>query len=235
MTRPADLGLLFLHALPLDGRMWNDQRWILPEHSYTPTLYRHGNSVTQWAVRCLKDMPHSRFVVVGCSVGGSCALEILRLAPERVAATVLIGTKARHDPDPAGAAAIRRVVKTQGVAAAWQTYWRPLFSNDKSTQAVETAEHIALEQSADDLIRGLTAFHNRPSREDVVAQTQSPTHVVTGDCDDLPGLGYARHLAAMNRGAHLHVIKGCGHYTPLMRPGETGALISNVVNAAMHD
>jgi pimeloyl-ACP methyl ester carboxylesterase len=40
-----------------------------------------------------------RLIVVGCSVGGSCALELAVAAPDRIAALVLIGTKAERRPD----------------------------------------------------------------------------------------------------------------------------------------
>ncbi len=101
MTPQSDIALLLLHALPLDGRMWEHQRGIKPELTYAPNLYPFGDSLGDWASGCLDLVKQQQIVVVGCSVGGSCALEILNRAPERIAATILIGTKARHDPDPA--------------------------------------------------------------------------------------------------------------------------------------
>ena len=98
MTDDAAIGLLFLHALPLDGRMWTGQVAAFPTPSYAPTLYRHGGTMRDWAVAALDLVREERIIVVGCSVGGSVALEVARLAPERVAALVLVGTNARHLP-----------------------------------------------------------------------------------------------------------------------------------------
>ena len=101
MRQSPTLGLLLLHALPLDGSMWAGQMDLLPESTYAPTLYGFGNTVEAWANEVLQLATNDRLIVVGCSVGGSCALEVAVTAPERVAALVLIGTKAKHDPDPA--------------------------------------------------------------------------------------------------------------------------------------
>jgi len=90
MTNREKLELLFLHALPLDGSMWAGQKQLLPGSTYTPTLYPFGDSIEAWAAAALKVAKGDRLVVVGCSVGGSCALELAVAAPERVAALVLI-------------------------------------------------------------------------------------------------------------------------------------------------
>jgi len=68
--------LLFLHALPLDGSMWAAQKQLLPGLTYTPTLYPFGDSIEAWAAAALSMAKGDRLVVVGCSVGGSCALEL---------------------------------------------------------------------------------------------------------------------------------------------------------------
>ncbi|OJF92878.1 hypothetical protein [Pararhizobium antarcticum] len=64
------LGLLLLHALPLDGSMWAAQRNLLPGATSAPTLYGFGSSVEDWAAKALETTNAERLIVVGCSVGG---------------------------------------------------------------------------------------------------------------------------------------------------------------------
>ncbi|MGR9431330.1 alpha/beta fold hydrolase [Rhizobium leguminosarum] len=64
---------------------------LLPGATYAPTLYSFGDRIESWAEKALALTTAKRLVVVGCSVGGSCALEVAALAPDRVAALVLIG------------------------------------------------------------------------------------------------------------------------------------------------
>jgi pimeloyl-ACP methyl ester carboxylesterase len=86
MTQAKKLELLLLHALPLDGSMWSAQNQLLPGSTYAPTLYPFGDSIEAWAAAALNIAKGDRLVVVGCSVGGSCALEVAAIAPDRVAA-----------------------------------------------------------------------------------------------------------------------------------------------------
>jgi len=232
MKTPNDLGLLLLHALPFDRRMWKNQLQIMPEHTVAPNLYDFGGDIEQWAAKSLGLISQDRFVVVGCSVGGSCALEVTKLAPNRVAAAILIGTKARCDPDPISHSEACRAVLDQGVAGAWERYWKPLFKNDDTSGIALRAKEIALDQSAEHLINGLDAFYTRNNREHVVMESAIPIHVVTGDCDELPGLSYSRRLARLSNNARLHAIEDCGHYVPMMQSMALNNLIYDVVKDA---
>jgi pimeloyl-ACP methyl ester carboxylesterase len=144
MTTREKLELLFLHALPLDGSMWAGQKQLLPGSTYTPTLYPFGDSIEAWAAAALKVAKGDRLVVVGCSVGGSCALELAVAAPERVAALVLIGTKAVHRPDPALHASALEMLQEKGLEEAWKVFWAPLFSRSAKSRVVSDAKRIML-------------------------------------------------------------------------------------------
>ena len=93
--------LVLLHALPLDGTMWTGATEFPVDATIAPTLYPLGASLEEWAAGVLDLAGPDPFVVVGNSVGGSCAIEVARLAPERVAAMVLVGAKAGVRPEPA--------------------------------------------------------------------------------------------------------------------------------------
>jgi pimeloyl-ACP methyl ester carboxylesterase len=120
------LGLLLLDALPLDGSMWDRQINWLPGSTYAPTLYSLGDGVEEWAASALKQVNEERIVVVGCSVGGSCALEVAAIASDRVAALVLIGTKAGHRPDPILHLSALETMQKEGLERAWDAFWAPL-------------------------------------------------------------------------------------------------------------
>lgn len=92
--------LVLLHALPFDGRMWADQRDLLPGSTIAPDLYGLGESIEEWAPAIVDRTDGEELIVVGASMGGSCALEVAALAPDRVAAVVLGGAKAGHRPEP---------------------------------------------------------------------------------------------------------------------------------------
>jgi pimeloyl-ACP methyl ester carboxylesterase len=180
--------LLLLHALPLDGSMWTAQAELLPGATYAPALYPLGDRIETWATEALKLTKGNCLIVVGCSIGGSCALEIAAIAQDRIAALVLIGTKANHRPDPAFHASALETLGKDGLETAWQTFWEPLFFKQAAPRVVSDAKSIALRQSSEDVARGITVFHTRPSRDQVLAIFPHPVLVVTGSDDIAPGL-----------------------------------------------
>jgi pimeloyl-ACP methyl ester carboxylesterase len=229
MPNNSNLGLLLLHALPFNQEMWSDQMTLLPQQTYAPDLYKYGGSIQNWAAKSLALVQTKKLIVVGCSVGGSCALEVAFMAHERVAALVLIGTKARHDPNPNFYAKSVNLLKNLGVESAWKEYWEPLFSDVEDKKVEATAKGIALRQSPEHLINGLSAFHTRPSREKFVADCNIPTHVITGEYDELPGLDYCRDLASSTKSSTLHVIEESGHYVPMTQPDAFNEILSEII------
>jgi len=221
-------GLLFLHALPLTGGMWSRQLDIFPHPAYAPTLYGHGDSMRDWATAALSLVKEERIVVIGCSVGGSCALEVASLAPARVAALVLIGTNARHRPNPDLHARALRLLADEGVESAWDTFWHPLFADGNDLARAE-GRRLAAGLRAEEIARGVTVFHTRPDLEHVLAEFAGPVVFVSGDADVAPGPQSSARQAGLARDGSLHVIPDCGHYVPLERPDVVNSIVRDVV------
>lgn len=225
-----NLELLLLHALPLDGSMWASQLDLLPGATYAPTLYKFGERVEDWAANALRLPEGNQIIVVGCSVGGSCALEVAALAPERVAGLVLIGTKAARRLDPASKAKDIDALQRRGLEAAWKEWWEPAFSTKTSSAIIAEAKNILMRQSLDDVTRGVQAFHTRQSRDDVLSTFPGPVHVVTGAADVLPGLATSSKQAELAQNGCLHVIPECGHYVPMERPEALNSIVRQLID-----
>lgn len=229
MTKRGKPELLLLHALPLDGSMWSAQMELLPGRTYAPTLYPLGDRIETWAAEVLRLVKGDRLIVVGCSVGGSCALEVAAAVPDRVAALVLIGTKAQHRPDAALHASVLDTLEGQGLEEAWRLFWAPLLSDTVSIHAIREARRIALSQSPHEVARGVSVFHSRPSRDQVLSTFPGPVIVVTGEDDNLPGLKKSAAQADSARNGSLYVVPGCGHYVPLERPEIFNSIMRDVI------
>ena len=226
--------LLFLHALPLDGSMWANQTSLVQGPMIAPKLYALGNSLEEWAARVLQVTTSDRLIVVGCSVGGSCALEVAIAAPERVAALVLIGTKAAHRPNPEFCASALNLLEKDGVDAAWKTYWAHLFSKSTDPAVVDSARHIALQQLPTDIANGVAVFHSRPSRDQFLENWPKPVVVVTGEDDVVPGIATSTAMAGSASHGRLHIIPSCGHYVPVEQPNALNAILNEVIDGLTH-
>ena len=79
--------VVFLHAFPLDERMWEQGG---------PRLYGLGRTMDEWADAVLESHP-GRLILVGASMGGYAALAAARRAPERLAGLLLVGSRPEAD------------------------------------------------------------------------------------------------------------------------------------------
>ncbi len=222
--------IIFLHALPFDGRMWSAETDLLNGRVLAPSLYALGDSVEAWAAAVLQLAGPEPCVVVGSSVGGSCALEIARAAPEQVAGIVLIGAKAGVRPDPTMRDAAIRLLETRGIEAAWAKYWAPLFGRNASHAVVAAARDLALSQDVGDLVRGVRAFHDRRDLTDWVAHWRRPLVVISGAEDLSPPPSTAACLG-VGPARRLHLVDDCGHYVSLERPEIFRSLLTSILGS----
>jgi pimeloyl-ACP methyl ester carboxylesterase len=206
--------LMLLHALPLDGTMWVNEMQLLPERTIAPTLYEFGESIEDWARAVLDLASEGPLVVVGNSVGGSCALEVARQAPDRVVAIVLIGAKAGVRPEPLLRDEAVRTLQGKGMAEAWPRYWAGLFGANADPEVVQGARRLACSLDVHDVVRGVKAFHNRPDLTDFTRRWPKPLVVVSGDQDGMPS-----HAAAADTAScpldEVHLVENAGHYVSL--------------------
>ena len=221
------LNVVLLHPLPLDGSIWPRALWDLADAVVAPTLYSVGGSLTDWAAAALELTNAADLVVVGNSVGGSCALELANLAPTRVRAVVLVGAKAGVRRDPVFRDETVRVLREDGVAMAWDRYWAPLFAPDADPAIVARARSIALGIDVEDHVNGVCAFHDRHDRSALLAELDIPVTVVRGQHDGIPK--DPEQLAAALRHGRFVEVSGSGHFVPLEQPDQLVSIVDEAV------
>ncbi len=174
--------LIFLHGIPLDGRMWDEQRVAFPGSIVVPSLYPLGDSLPHWANSVLELTDSDDLVLVGSSCGGSCALEMARARPDRITALILVGSKAAHHPDPVLRDGYIRALRKGGIASLWTDLGGQYFGPRSPAASVARGLALALEQHTDDLVKGTEAFHSRPDASDVVQNWKKPFAKTTASC-----------------------------------------------------
>jgi pimeloyl-ACP methyl ester carboxylesterase len=219
--------LVLLHALPFDSRMWDSNLDEIVEDLVTPSLYTLGNSIEEWAVAVLDQCGNDELILVGSSVGGSCAIEMARASPDQVRGMILVGAKAGVRPDPVMRDAAVRVLECEGLEAGWLTYWQPLFGRNTDHAVVQSAHNIAVNQNVSDVVQGVRAFHNRRDHTQFVSNWTRPLFVISGDQDRTPTPWEA---AASARGLHREFrLIDCGHYVTLEQPDRFRTILTRAV------
>jgi pimeloyl-ACP methyl ester carboxylesterase len=219
--------VLLLHALPLDGRMWEPQLPVLGQHDVvTPKLYGLGSSMDACAGAIL-DLVDGPFALVGASMGGYCALAIVRTAPERVERLVLEGSRVDADtPERRAARADTiRLVREHGVEGLWEDMRPKLFPEDAPVEVVDSARAIALEQDPDGIVAAVEAIRDRPDSTALVVSLDVRLTVAVGGRDPFFSVEEARATAESAPLGRLHVFEGAGHLPSMQRPKEFNRLL----------
>ena len=222
-TRPR---VLLLHAFPLDCRMWAETKGALEEAGYAvsaPDLPgpEAESSLGAWAERVLH-AGEERVVPVGVSMGGYLAFELWRRVPGRVAALVLVNTRAGEETPESrrGRDETIQLLHDEGVPALWERLESVLFAPGAPPELVGRAREIALEQGAERLAAAVAAIRDRPDSTVLLAEIDAPALVVVGDEDSLIPPAESEALAERLPNARLRRIAGAGHLSPFEQPAE---------------
>jgi pimeloyl-[acyl-carrier protein] methyl ester esterase len=219
--------VVLLHAFPLDERMWEG---LELEDSVAPRLYGRGNSIEDWARRLLDEL-EGDLVVVGASMGGYCALELLRQAPQRVRALGLIGSRAEADSPErrVGRDMTIRHIEQDGVEAMWDELRPRLFSEFADAGVVERAHSLALDHTPEELTAAVEAMRDRRDSSQTARSFFGPALVAAGGSDAFFTPDEARILAKSMPAASVYVFAGSGHLPSLERPEEFAHVLAELL------
>lgn len=185
-------------------------------------------TVAAMAERVLAAAP-ARFALLGLSLGGIVAFELLRRAPERVSRLALLATTA--DPDPPAVTALRRTaiarVRAGALAAQVDAMAPMLLSPHARTRPAvgATAKAMALGVGAERYARQVEAVMTRPDQRPLPAAITCPTLVLCGRDDAVTSLERHRTLADAIATSRLAVVEQAGHLVSLEQPVATTALL----------
>ena len=166
-----------------------------------------------------------RFALVGISMGGYIALEIMRQAADRVAKLALLDTSAQPDTPDQGERRRAQIAKAQAGCfdEIPDEQFPLLFHPDHlgNVQLRETVRQMAHETGPEGFIRQQRAIMSRSDSRPHLRAITCPTLVLVGDTDRLTPPALSFDIAHEIRHAQLVVIPECGHLSTLDQPPET--------------
>jgi len=222
--------LLFLPGLLCDSALWQAQiEHFAAQRGVMVGCVTRDDSITAMASQVLAEAPPV-FALVGLSMGGYVALEILRQAPERVNKLALIDTQARADNDD------QRERRTALMALARQGRFRgvtprllPLLIHKDRLDDVplcDTVMGMAERVGQEAFLRQQTAILGRLDSRPYLDAIQCPTAILCGAQDALTPPELAEEMADLIPRATLTIVPECGHLAPLERPTETNVALA---------
>lgn len=220
--------LVLIPGYMLDDALWDGMLPCMP-----PELPLHfaslaeGDSISAMAQAVLAQCP-PQFTLLGFSMGGYVAREVVRLAPHRVQSLALVATSSRADTP---------LLAEQRGKAALATPLGPFRGLGRAAVAQSLRPDNAGNEA---LVAQVRAMGERLGREVFIRQSlivrqadtarladiTCPTLVVHGAEDQLRSIDEARELADGIPGARLEIVPHAGHLVPLEQPAALAKLLT---------
>lgn len=219
-----------LPGLLSDAAVWGPQAQHLSDtHEVRVPHFFGYDSIPAMARGVLAGAP-DRFALTGHSMGGRVAIEIMRMAPERVERLALLNTGIHAVRE--GEAAKRQVLVDLAFAEGMETLaarWAPpMVAPARVADAALMEEITAMVCRATPEIfrRQIRALLNRPTVRDVLGAIDCPTCVIGARHDGWSPLSQHEEITALIPGATLVCIEDCGHFSPLEQPDAVSAALA---------
>jgi pimeloyl-ACP methyl ester carboxylesterase len=202
---------LYSEQLP---KLWRFGALVIADHT-------RDDSVEGIARRILMAAPR-RFALVGLSMGGYIAFEIMRSSPDRVARLALLDTSARADtPEQSDRRRAQIALARGGRFGEVLDQLFPLWvhpSRRQDEMLRRTVQRMAEETGPEAFVRQQTAIMTRRDSRPDLAAIRCPTLVLVGDGDNATPPDRAAEIADAVAAARLVTIPECGHLSTLERP-----------------
>jgi len=233
-SKSTGLPVLLLPGLICDAGVWAHQIAAL-EDDYRLVIadFSSGERIRTFAENALHTMHAERFAVAGFSMGGYVALEIMRKAPQRVAALALIDTSAR--PDSPESLEIRRKA-IEKAPEDFDSVMRELLprllhpsrTGDKPLTA--SIMQMAARVGSAAFVRQQQAIMGRIDSRPALGSIRCPVLVLCGEDDLLTPLAFSEEMASLIVGARLKTVAACGHMSLMEKPEEVNTALRSFLS-----
>jgi pimeloyl-ACP methyl ester carboxylesterase len=221
--------LLLLTGILCDATIWQRQIRDLADIA-DPAVpdYRECDSLPAMAEKALQTAPR-RFALAGHSMGARVALEMFRLAPERITHLALLDTSVTPVAagEPAQRKALVEAVKRNGMEVLVRDWLPPMvydaYHDDASI--MEPLRKMVRSVTPEIFARQANAMLTRPEEASLLAKIPCPTLVLCGRHDSWRSPEQHVEWAYDIPGVVFEIVEDCGHMAPWEKPAEVSAVL----------
>lgn len=246
----AGVPVIFVHAFPLNQRMWDEQFSGLRDRvrMISLDLRGFGNSDAPDGPYSIDEMAADvrglmtaleieRAVLVGLSMGGYIVLAFFRNHPEVVRGLVLADTRAGADTEEARERRLRSAMKAEreGSRAIGEDMIPLLLGRttlETRPSVVEKVRAMIEGNSPQGIAGAQRAMAGRRDSINMLSVIDVPTLIVVGSEDALTPVAEAEGLYGGIRGARLRTIDSAGHLSNLEQPEDFNAALIDFIASA---
>jgi 3-oxoadipate enol-lactonase len=232
------LAITFVHAFPLNHKMWQPQIELLTDHDRVIAADLRGFGKTDAGdgqytleffvddlIELLDHLKIQKTVACGLSMGGYIVLRAVERNPDRFHGLVLCDTRSEADSNEAKVkrSAAIKAVKQQGVAAYADGFVKSALAPQTLAahpDVVTTVKNLIQENPPIGICGALVAMASRTDTTESLSRINVPTLILVGELDTLTPPVAAKSLQANIRDAELQVIPNAAHISNLENPLE---------------
>jgi 3-oxoadipate enol-lactonase len=245
--------VVLLHGFPLNGAMWDEVVPALADryHVIVPDLRGHGQTEAPAGpyetvdhagdvVALLDRLGIARAAVVGLSMGGYIALQLMTRYADRLTSVVLADTMGRGDSAERKQARADQaeVIRKDGLALFSDMVMPRMFSSSvfgERPALVERFRQTILSQRPEAVIAALQGLASRPDMLGALAEVRLPTLVLVGGEDAATTPDDSRELAGVIQSSELVVLPGAGHMSCWEDPAAFNTAIRGFLDRTVGD
>jgi len=200
--------------------------------------YGLRDTLEAMAEHVLEQAPE-RFDLLGHSMGARVAMEIVRMAPQRVRRLALVSTGV-HGLQPGEVRKrfdLRRIGREQGMEALVDAWLPPMVApaNRADPAIMEPLRAMCLRAGLETFEAQIDALIARRAAEDLLPQITCPTLVMTGSEDSWSPPQQHHAVAAALPNSELVIVEGAGHMIQLEAPEAVNDAIARWLARPVND
>ncbi|WP_438462174.1 alpha/beta fold hydrolase [Marinomonas sp. PE14-40] len=214
--------LVLLPGMMCDERLFSPQ--INHLQAFSEVIVPHygmAMTVNAMAQEVLQQAP-DQFALAGLSMGGIVAMEVIRLAPERVKKLALLDTNPRAELKEVQQAREPQIIAVQngGLARLMQEQMISRYFAEQTHKQplADICLNMALDLGSEAFIRQSKALQSRPDQQLSLKQVKVPSLILMGQEDQLCPLDRHELLHAIIPHAEFVIVPKAGHLPTLEQP-----------------
>jgi 3-oxoadipate enol-lactonase len=232
--------IVFVHAFPMNEKMWDAQVEALKKNYRVLTIDIRGfgkskpthpytlEFVVDDIIALLDHLKIEKTVLCGLSMGGFVGLRAAQRNPERFNGIVLANTKSEPDLDSSKMGRYKgiKLIEEKGLSVFVDEFiTKSLAQSTVGNQSPVfiKAKEIALRNKISGVEAGLLALTSRTDTTPDLDKIKIPTLILHGELDTVIPMASAKALNEKIPGSKFYVIPKAGHLSNLDKPDEFNA------------
>lgn len=226
--------LVLIPGTLCNERLWQPQINSLEERFeiVIGNIYE-DDTIEKMASRILAETKDD-FYLVGLSLGGMVAIEIMRQEPERVKKLALSDTNP-HGPTQEQIDMWKKFIKMSEngqFISVTKDYLLPglLSEKNQNDNLQSIIIQMAHEVGKETMKKQMTALMYRPNSKEVLPNISKPTLVIVGENDVVCPPKMSKEIVSYIQNSELRIIEDAGHLVTLEKPEEVSKILISWIN-----